>query len=76
MFFSRYSPAAGGESRSTAQLIATLKQIVEKEDPAKPRSDSALAKVLSDQGFVVARRTVAKYRQVAGIASARDRKRR
>ncbi len=76
MFFSRYSPAAGGESRSTAQLIATLKQIVEKEDPAKPLSDSALAKVLSDQGFVVARRTVAKYRQVAGIASARDRKRR
>lgn len=74
MFFSRYSPATAGESRSTAQLLAALKAAVAQEDPAKPLSDAALAKALSDQGFVIARRTVAKYRQEAGIASARERK--
>ena len=41
----------------------------------KPLSDSALAKILSDQGVNVARRTVAKYREAMSIAPSHERKR-
>lgn len=74
MFFSRYSPATGGQQRSTAQLIAALRKLVAQEDTAHPLSDAALAKALVAQGFTVARRTVAKYRQEAGIAAAHARR--
>ena len=47
---------------------SVLKEIIEEE--AKPFSDSDLAKILAKQGFVVARRTVAKYRAMEGILPA------
>ncbi len=49
-----------------------LKEIIEKEK--KPLSDSDLAEMLSEKGFDVARRTVAKYRSIEGILPAHLRK--
>lgn len=49
-------------------IRSVLKQIIEKE--TRPLSDAALAKLLSQQGHVVARRTVAKYRSMEGILPA------
>jgi RNA polymerase sigma-54 factor len=49
-------------------IRSVLKQIIEKE--SKPLSDAALAKLLSQQGHSVARRTVAKYRSMEGILPA------
>jgi RNA polymerase sigma-54 factor len=49
-------------------IRSVLKQIIEKE--SKPLSDAALAKILSQQGHTVARRTVAKYRSMEGILPA------
>lgn len=49
--------------------------MVESEDPHEPMSDDDIAERLAEQGFSVARRTVAKYRKQLGIASSRQRKR-
>ena len=49
-----------------------LKQIIAHE--AKPLSDQQLTEILQEQGFAVARRTVAKYRAMEGILPARLRK--
>ena len=44
------------------------------ENPAKPLSDSKIAKILGDEGISVARRTVAKYREAMQIASSSERR--
>jgi RNA polymerase sigma-54 factor len=44
------------------------------EDPTRPLSDSQIADLLADQGIQVARRTVAKYREIMLIPSARERR--
>ena len=77
MFFSRYAPTASdGMVHSTDQVVAAIRQLVAQEDPTRPLSDAALVRQLEELGFTVARRTVAKYRQNAGIAIARERKQR
>jgi RNA polymerase sigma-54 factor len=52
-------------------IRAVLKDLIEKE--SIPLSDTDLAKLLKGQGFIVARRTVAKYRSIEGILAARFR---
>ncbi|MFA5081391.1 MAG: RNA polymerase factor sigma-54 [Hydrogenophilaceae bacterium] len=64
---------AGGAASSTA-IKALLKQFVDAEDRSGPLSDSAISEILSKQGFVVARRTVAKYREQMNIPPANQRK--
>jgi RNA polymerase sigma-54 factor len=46
------------------------------ENPAKPLSDSKIAKVLESEGISVARRTVAKYREGMNISSSSERRKR
>ena len=58
--------SAGGAASSTA-IRALIKQLVGAEDGKKPLSDARLAEILGEQGIVVARRTVAKYRELLGI---------
>ena len=53
---------AGGAASSTA-IRALIKQLVSAEDGRKPLTDSQLSEILGQQGIVVARRTVAKYRE-------------
>lgn len=66
--------SAGGEASSTA-IQALLKQLIHEENSSAPLSDQALVEALKDQGIVVARRTVAKYREALGIPSSHERAR-
>jgi RNA polymerase sigma-54 factor len=61
-FGSHVSTDAGGSASSTA-IRELIKQLVSNENQRKPLSDSQLAALLGQQGIVVARRTVAKYRE-------------
>lgn len=68
-FGSHVATDAGGEASSTA-IRALIRQIVDAEDKRNPLSDSRLAQLLAEQGMVVARRTVAKYREQTQIPTA------
>lgn len=57
------------------ETIAAIEQMLREEDPAHPFSDQKIADRLTERGFRTARRTVAKYREIAGIAPASKRKR-
>ncbi|GAB7127105.1 RNA polymerase factor sigma-54 [Silvimonas sp. JCM 19000] len=61
-FGSHVETEAGGECSATA-IKALIRQMINNEDKTRPLSDSAIAEALSGQGIVVARRTVAKYRE-------------
>ena len=67
--------AAGGESVTKDSVEEMIKEMIGREDRAKPLSDDAVSKALSAKGLSVARRTVAKYRSVLGIPSASERRR-
>ncbi|MGE6304478.1 RNA polymerase factor sigma-54 [Serratia liquefaciens] len=72
-FSSHVNTDSGGEASSTA-IRAVVKKLIAAENPAKPLSDSKLATLLSDQGIIVARRTVAKYRESLSIPPSNQRK--
>lgn len=72
-FGSHVSTETGGAASSTA-IRALIKQLIGAEDPKNPLSDSKLAALLGDQGIVVARRTVAKYREAMKVPSVTLRK--
>ncbi len=72
-FSSALDTEEGGAASSTA-IKALVKQAIEAEDRAKPLSDSAISAMLGRQGYVVARRTVAKYREQMQIPPANQRK--
>ncbi len=72
-FSSHVGTTSGGEASSTA-IRAKIKKLIAEENPLKPLSDNALAKMLNDVGIDVARRTVAKYRESLHIPSSSDRK--
>jgi RNA polymerase sigma-54 factor len=61
-FGSHVTTEAGGSASSTA-IRALIKQLVSAENSRKPLSDSQISEILGQQGIVVARRTVAKYRE-------------
>ena len=72
-FGSHVATDSGGACSSTA-IRALIKQLVAAENSKKPLSDGQLAEVLSQQGIVVARRTVAKYRESMQIPPANMRR--
>jgi len=65
-FGSHVATEAGGEASSTA-IRALIRQLIGAEDPKIPFSDSKITDMLAEQGMVVARRTVAKYREALKI---------
>ncbi|MGE5385985.1 MAG: RNA polymerase factor sigma-54 [Betaproteobacteria bacterium] len=65
-FGSHVSTDSGGACSATA-IRALIKQLIGAEDGKKPLSDSQISEILSQQGIVVARRTVAKYREALNI---------
>jgi RNA polymerase sigma-54 factor len=73
-FFSSHLSSDDGEQSSTA-VRAKIRKLVAAEDPEKPLSDNQIARLLSDEGIKVARRTIAKYREALNIPSSSDRKR-
>ncbi|HUP94191.1 MAG TPA: RNA polymerase factor sigma-54 [Burkholderiales bacterium] len=62
-FFGSHVTTESGGSASSTAIRALIKQLVGAENSRKPLSDSQLSEILSQQGIVVARRTVAKYRE-------------
>ncbi len=65
-FGSQVATDSGGAASSTA-IRALIRQLVAAEDGHKPLSDAKIVDILGEQGIVVARRTVAKYRESLGI---------
>ena len=72
-FGSHVATDTGGAASSTA-IRALIRQLVEAEDGKKPLSDARIADLLGQQGIVVARRTVAKYRESMNIPPVSQRK--
>lgn len=73
-FFSEGMQNADGEEVSTREVKTILQQIVDGEDKMRPLTDDQLRESLAAKGYVVARRTIAKYREQLKIPVARLRK--
>lgn len=73
-FFSSHINTEGGGEASSTAIRALVKKLIAAENPAKPLSDSKLTSLLSEQGIMVARRTVAKYRESLSIPPSNQRK--
>lgn len=73
-FFKSHVAGESGDVSSEA-VKDRIRKIVAAEDPKKPISDQAIAKMLDKEGVTIARRTVAKYRESLGIAQSALRKR-
>ena len=73
-FFSESMTNDKGEEVSTREIKKILETVIEEENKKKPLTDEALAKILKEKGYPIARRTVAKYREQLDIPVARLRK--
>lgn len=73
-FFSEAMQTSDGEDISSREVKLALKECVEGENSKKPYTDDQLTKLLNKKGYVIARRTVAKYREQLNIPVARLRK--
>ena len=73
-FFSESMTNDQGEEVSTREIKKILETVIEEESKKKPLTDAALAKILKEKGYPIARRTVAKYREQLDIPVARLRK--
>ena len=73
-FFSSALQTDDGETTSATAVRSLIAKLVSEEPPLKPLSDNRIAELLAGQGVTIARRTVAKYREAAGIEPAIMRK--
>lgn len=73
-FFSESMQTDTGEEISSREVKAILKECIENEDKRKPLTDDRLAELLKEKGYVIARRTVSKYREQLNMPIARLRK--
>ncbi|MDR1517932.1 MAG: RNA polymerase factor sigma-54 [Dysgonamonadaceae bacterium] len=73
-FFSEAMQNDAGEDVSSREIKFILKEGIDAEDSSKPLTDDQLTRILNDKGYVIARRTVAKYREQLNIPVARLRK--
>jgi RNA polymerase sigma-54 factor len=74
-FFSSHVRTERGGTVSSTSIKSQLQLLVEKEPPEKPLSDQDLSDLLRQTGVIVARRTIAKYREALGIGSSSERRR-
>lgn len=73
-FFSESMHTDTGEEISSREVKAILKECIENEDKRKPLTDDNLSEILKEKGYIIARRTVAKYREQMNLPVARLRK--
>ncbi len=66
-FFNAQTMEHNGQLVSSTQLKSALRTLIEQEDKAHPLTDEELTRLMNDQGYKIARRTVAKYRDQMGI---------
>jgi RNA polymerase sigma-54 factor len=64
-----------GDGTAAAAVRDLIKTIISNELPKKPLSDDAIAALVSEKGIKLARRTVAKYREMMRIPSSSERRR-
>ncbi|MEM9501703.1 MAG: RNA polymerase factor sigma-54 [Pseudomonadota bacterium] len=74
-FFTSGVGSSDGESVSSEAIKARIRALIDSEDPKKVLSDQKLVDMLKEEGFDLARRTVAKYREAIGIGSSAQRRR-
>ena len=73
-FFHSGISSSYGESVSSVTIKQRIRKIIENEDPHKPLSDSKIVSLLQKEGLVLARRTIAKYREELKIPTSNQRK--
>ena len=74
-FFSVNIASRDSENDTSAAAVRNMvKRLISEEQPGKPLSDEAISKMISDQGIDLARRTVAKYREMLNIPSSSQRR--
>jgi RNA polymerase sigma-54 factor len=73
-FFSEAMKNDQGEDVSTLEIKKILQDVIGEEDKHKPLPDDQLAEILKEKGYPIARRTIAKYRELLDIPVARMRK--
>lgn len=73
-FFSESMQTDTGEEISSREVKAILKECIENEDKKRPLTDDKLSEILKEKGYIIARRTVAKYREQMNLPVARLRK--
>jgi RNA polymerase sigma-54 factor len=74
-FFSSHVSNDDGSEHSSTAIKALIKQMVSNEDARKPLSDSKIVALLAKENIIVARRTIAKYRDILQIPPSNERKR-
>jgi len=74
-FFSVNIASRDSENDTSAAAVRNMvKRLISQEQPGKPLSDEAISKMISDEGIDLARRTVAKYREMLNIPSSSQRR--
>ena len=73
-FFSEGLKNEEGEDVSSIEIKNILSQLIAEENKKKPLTDEILSKLMKEKGYIVARRTIAKYREQLDIPVARLRK--
>jgi len=75
-FFSTKLETTSGESESQKSIMEKVRKLIDNESPQKPLSDQEIVKILRNEGVVIARRTVAKYRDLLKILPSHLRRKR
>ena len=73
-FFGSSVQSTSGETIASKSVKEEIKQLISKEDPKKPYSDCEIVDLLKERGIDIARRTVAKYREMIGVLPSSKRK--
>jgi len=73
-FFNSSIQRFHGEAMASASVQDKIRQIIESEDKKKPYSDDKISELLKENNISIARRTVAKYREIMGILPSNKRK--
>ena len=73
-FFNSSISRFNGEAIASASVKEKIRQIIESEDPTKPYSDKKMVEILKSSNINIARRTVAKYREMLGVLPSNKRK--
>jgi RNA polymerase sigma-54 factor len=74
-FFTSGLEQCQGDNTSSESVKRTIEDLISQENPKKPLSDQKIADILTEQGIIISRRTVAKYRDAAGIPPSNRRRR-
>ena len=70
-FFSEATHTQSGEEISTREIKQKVRELIDNEDKSHPITDDELVDILHQNGYAIARRTAAKYREQLGIPVAR-----